>query len=207
MSSNSSASDRTRAIVVLRGSMARAAYWAGSGTVGAHLSEQDRPFITVVPEARGRASAPYDNGALMLVSRPTPMPMRPSLGVYVQENRVLFCVQQRQWRSKPHWFVVAQGVGPVRSTLVQATKAELLAVGHAAHADALNRVLGQYDAEPLDMARGVLGARGLPGADLLDRAPASEARFVAPKARALRRFEKNVDDERVEHADAEGHHG
>lgn len=195
--------ERTRALVVLRGSMARAAFWAGSGTVGAHLLEQERKFIAVVPETRGRASAPYDNGALMLVSRPTPMPMRPSLGVYVQDNRVLFCVQQRQWRSKPHWFVVAQGIGPVRSTLLQATKADLLAVGHAPHAEALNRVLAQYDADPFDMARGVLAALGLPGAELLGHAPPQEARFVAPKARSLRRFEKNVDDDRAEDTDSQ----
>lgn len=131
--------------------------------------------------------------------------MRPSLGFFVTEQDAVVLVRARRWRSLPRWFVVRQGIGPIRSALPQASVSDLLAAGHDVHPETLERVLAQPDARPVDMLRGLMLALGVEGAHLLDldRHADVEAYLVEPDAQSVRLFDKHVTDEREERDEIE----
>lgn len=142
----------------------------------------------------------------MIAARPVPMALRPSLAFVPTEKQAITVVQPRAWRSLPRWFVVQQGIGPVRAALPQASLGDLLSAGHDAHPEALGRVLAQPDAAPADLLRGIMAALGVNAGHLLGLARTAkiDAVLVEPTAKAVRRFDKHVTDEREERAEIEG---
>lgn len=193
------------AVVVVRGEAARVASWVERGTVPAYVIDLEGPWCAIVPAGPGHAEAPYDTPAEMIAVRPVPMAMRPSLAFFPTGEQAVTVVQARAWRSLPRWFVVQRGLGPVRAALPQASLGDLLAAGHDAHAEALERVLAQPHTDPADLLRGVMAALGIPAGHLLglQRAASVDAVLVEPKPKAVRRFDKHVRDEREERAEIE----
>lgn len=194
------------AVVVVRGDERRVSAWVERGTVPAYVIDLEGPWCAVVPAGPGHAKPPYDDPALTLASRPVPMTMRPGLAFFPAGNRSVVVSQARRWRSLPRWFVVEQGVGPIRAQLPQAIAQDLLDAGTDAHPEALTRVLSQHDAEPLDLLRGLMAALGVPAGHLLGipRHADIAARLVEPAPKVVRRFDKHVAEEREERAEIEG---
>lgn len=194
------------AVVVVRGEAARVASWVERGTVPAYVIDIDGPWCAIVPAGPGHAEAPYNDAAQMIASRPVPMAMRPSLAFLPTREQAITVVQPRAWRSLPRWFVVQRGIGPVRAALPQASLGDLLSAGDDAHPEALQRVLAQPDAEPADLLRGIMAALGVDAGHLLglERTAKVDAVLVEPTAKAVRRFDKHVADEREERAEIEG---
>ncbi|MBE7371206.1 hypothetical protein M3C61_13190 [Dermacoccus abyssi] len=194
------------AVVVVRGEVSRVTSWVERGTVPAYVIDIDGPWCAVVPAGPGHAQAPYDDPAQMIAARPVPMALRPSLAFVPTEKQAITVVQPRAWRSLPRWFVVQQGIGPVRAALPQASLGDLLSAGHDAHPEALERVLAQPDAAPADLLRGIMAALGVNAGHLLGLARTAkiDAVLVEPTAKAVRRFDKHVTDEREERAEIEG---
>lgn len=192
------------AVVVVRSEARRVATWVERGTVPAYVTDLDGPWCAVVPAGPGHAHAPYDDAAVVLAARSTPMTMRPSLAFVPTERDAIVVVHPRSWRSLPRWFVVRRGVGGVRAALPQASIADLLgAAGEGGHPEALERVLAQPHAEPSDLLRGIMAALDVRAGHLLgpERTEPIGARLVEPSAKAVRRFDKHVRAENEERAE------
>lgn len=194
------------AVVVVRGDVRRVTSWVEKGTVPAYVVDLEGSWCAVVPAGDGHAAPPYHEPATVMAARPTPMTMRPSLAFFPEGEHAVVVVQARRWRSLPRWFVVRQDVGPVRAQVPQASAVDLLTAGEESNREAFDRVLAQSHVAPVDMLRGLMAALGVPAGHLLDLSKRAEieALLVEPAAKAVKRFDKTVGEERHEQQEMQG---
>lgn len=193
------------AVVVVRGNPSRVATWVERGTVPAYVVDLEGPWCAVVGAGPGHAQEPYRHAPSMLAGRPVPVTMRPALSFLVEGEHAVVSVQPRRWRALTRWFVVRRGFGPVRVILPQASLDDLLAAGHEAHPEALDRVLEQVQSAPVEILRGIMAALGVPAGHLLEveRDAQIDAELVHPAVKNVRRFDKHVDEEIAERSEIE----
>lgn len=201
----------SRAVVLLRGSVSRASAWVVRGTVPAHVVPVSSGWTAVVAAGEGYAAEPYQDAGVMLMCRPTPGLMRPSLGVLTSGDRVTFVVQGRSFRGGSKWLLSQAGVGIRTTALPPASAADLLAVTKSPATGRVEQLLaGRLRADQAPgstpgeaLAGAVLHELGLGTAAQLLREVPKTARRVAPAPKSVRRFDANISAEAEERREVE----
>ena len=202
-------SNVTASVVVIAGSARRVGLWVANGTVTAQVAPLTKKLVAVVPVIDELADVAYDDPNRMLIARPTPGLMRPSLGFLVEDNRVTVVAQARRWKAPAQWLVLQRGVGAIDVGMPPAVAADLVQCAPAPDASKLAAALAAWDdadgPTPAALTQTLMNALGIPDADRLSRGELPAAgQTVQPRPRAVRRFERNIQIDREELEDGEG---
>ena len=182
------------------------------GPAAAHVVSLPGGWTGVVATGSCGVGEPYDDAAVVTLCRPTPVLMRPSLGVLASENRVTFVVQERAFKAHSRWLLAQAGVGTLRTALPPASSADILTTTRARSTGQVEALLsGQqppsaaaHTTPGVALAADVLRGCQLPeAARLISGDIPSTARFVQPSRRSVRRFDRTITTEAEERREVE----
>lgn len=160
-------------LLLLRGSADVVASWAEGGLTTVRVVPLRDGWTAVVPVTpESAAPPPYDDPIGVLLARPVPHRMRPSLGVAVRGDQALVAATPARWRAVQRWIAWRPGTGLVRPAgLPSARLADLV---HLAGTQspravaALAAIVHDPSGDAVGVLRDALDALELPGGDLLD---------------------------------------
>jgi hypothetical protein len=183
-----------RGLLLVRAEAPAVTRWVRGGLVACQLIPL-APWTAVVPvEPSSRAHAPYDGAASVLLGRPVPRRLRPSLGFLVADQRAAVVVRAGGLRDRPRWLLWQPGRGPVRTReLTQAGPGELAgAAGRPAAGPRVAAVVRDRSGDAHRLLTDLLTVLELPGADLLGPHVGLRGQVVAPTAQAVARFDTRM---------------
>lgn len=191
-----------RGLLLVSGAPNRVGAWVRRGLVACRVVPLGRWTAVVPAESSSRARPPYDDAITVLTARRLPARLRPGFALFTSAGRAVVSVQPRGFRASQRWLVWETGGGVVTTTGLRAAHPVDLARA-AGGGPGLGDVLAEPGGDPDELLRRVMGALGLPGADLLGGAARAPGVVVAPSGRTVARFEARVAEEARHRAEQE----
>lgn len=175
-------------MLLVRGAPDAATAWARRG-LSATRVERLGDWCGLVPaEASTRTEPPYDDPMVALVSRPLAADLRPGLGFFATGDRSVVTLRAGGLHPGARWLVRVVGAGLVQTPRLRRLRpGDLLAHATGDSAPVL-AALRDEDASPLAWLAGLVGALGLPGAELLTAGAGPAAVHVEPEPGRASRF-------------------
>lgn len=195
----------SRGLLLVSGEPARVAAWVRRGLVPCHVVPLGRWTAVVPAEPVSRTEPPYDDGAMVLASRPVPHRFRPALGFWAVDGRAVATVTPRAWRVTARWLVWEPGQGAVPAPGLRLARALDLAaaVGRPGAGHDVARLVSRPAGGVDDLLLDLMELLDVPGGQLLGGPPEGGA-VVEPAARLVARFNARVADDARHRAELEG---
>ncbi|HET7474777.1 MAG TPA: hypothetical protein VFJ97_01985 [Dermatophilaceae bacterium] len=198
-------------VLLLRGSVAAAASWAGRGVVPVHVGRLG-DWTVVMPAGGSQAAPPYDDPLRLLAARPVPGRLRAALGLYAVDGKAVVVAVPSGWRAIQRYAVWVPGSGVATSAELRlARPRDLLrcaGVKDRTRAGALRDILRDGLSDATTVLQRLAAALDLPAGPLLDHttSPAAlgEHRIVEPSVKSVRRFDDTIAQDARQRAELEG---